>query len=155
LPSIGLPSWNGFIGEFLILLGAFLWDARLASLAAVGVILSAVYMLWMFQRVNFGEVANEKNAALPDLTPREWWVLAPAVALAIVMGVVPMVFLRPIEPAAAQVVQRVKRAQPVRVERRSPGFRIEDSECAAPLGPSERIDSASPPTRGYADYASR
>ena len=82
LSSIGLPGLNGFVGEFLILLGAFAWNPRFAAFAATGVILSAVYMLWMFQRVNYGPVTNEKNAALPDLTPREWAVLVPIVALA-------------------------------------------------------------------------
>ena len=67
LSSIGLPGLNGFVGEFLILLGAFRVDPRLAAIAATGVILSATYMLWMFQRVNYGPVTNEKNAELPDL----------------------------------------------------------------------------------------
>ena len=62
LSSIGLPGLNGFVGEFLILLGAFRWNPRLAAFAATGVILSATYMLWMFQRVNYGPVTNEKNA---------------------------------------------------------------------------------------------
>src|SRR5690606_28573529 len=77
LSSIGLPSLNGFIGEFLVLLGAFLWEWRFAAVATVGVILSAVYMLWMMQRVFYGEVTNEHNRALPDLTPREWVVITP------------------------------------------------------------------------------
>ena len=80
LSSIGLPGLNGFVGEFLILLGAFRWDPRLAAFAATGVILSATYMLWMFQRVNYGPVTNEKNAALPDLRPREWAVIVPIIA---------------------------------------------------------------------------
>src|SRR3954466_10214394 len=71
LSSIALPGMNGFVGEFLILLGGFRWDPRLAAVAATGVILSATYMLWMFQRVNYGPVTNEQNAALPDLQPRE------------------------------------------------------------------------------------
>ena len=62
LSSIGLPGLNGFVGEFLILLGAFRWSPRAAAFAATGVILSATYMLWMFQRVNYGPVTNEKNA---------------------------------------------------------------------------------------------
>ena len=61
LSSIALPGLNGFIGEFLILLGAFRWIPGWPSFAATGVILSAVYMLWMFQRVNYGEVTNDKN----------------------------------------------------------------------------------------------
>src|SRR5688500_20379104 len=80
LASIALPLTNGFIGEFLILIGAFKWDWRLTAFAAVGVILSAVYMLWMFQRGNYGPVTHEKKRALPELTPREWALMVPAVA---------------------------------------------------------------------------
>src|ERR671928_1433248 len=87
LSSIGLPGLNGFVGEFLILLGAFRWSPTLAALAATGVVLSATYMLWMFQRVNYGPVTNEKNAGLRDLGPREWVVVAPIVAAAVLMGV--------------------------------------------------------------------
>jgi NADH-quinone oxidoreductase subunit M len=65
LASIGLPGMNGFIGEFLSLVGAWRFDWRFAAVAATGVILSAVYMLWMFQRVNYGEITNEKNRKLP------------------------------------------------------------------------------------------
>src|SRR6476646_10983220 len=67
LASIGLPGLNGFVGEFLILLGVFRWNPRMAAFAATGVILSAAYMLWMFQRVNYGPVNNEKNEHLQDL----------------------------------------------------------------------------------------
>jgi NADH-quinone oxidoreductase subunit M len=107
LASIALPGMNGFVGEFLILVGAFLWDAKLAAFAASGVILSAVYMLWMFQRVNYGEITNEKNRSLPDLTPREWAMMVPTVAVCIVMGVVPGVFLRPMEPSVQRTIERV------------------------------------------------
>ena len=107
LSSIGLPGLNGFVGEFLILLGAFRWDPRMAAFAATGVILSAAYMLWMFQRVNYGPVSNEKNAALPDLQPREWAVLVPIVALAILMGVLPNLFLRPMEPSVERMLNAV------------------------------------------------
>jgi NADH-quinone oxidoreductase subunit M len=109
LSSIGLPGLNGFVGEFLILLGAFRVDARLAAIAATGVILSATYMLWMFQRVNYGPVTNEKNAQLPDLRPREWVVIAPIIAAAVIMGVFPNLFLRPIEPAVERMLMQVQR----------------------------------------------
>ena len=89
LASIGLPGLNGFPGEFLILLGAFRWNPLFAVLAATGVVLSATYMLRMFQRVNYGPVTNDKNQALADLTPREWALVGPIVALAILMGVLP------------------------------------------------------------------
>jgi NADH-quinone oxidoreductase subunit M len=93
LSSIALPGMNGFIGEFLILLGAFRWWPQITAVAATGVILSAVYMLWMFQRVNFGDVTNEKNRRLPDLSGREWALMVPTVALAVLMGVAPGIFL--------------------------------------------------------------
>ncbi|MDQ3068737.1 MAG: NADH-quinone oxidoreductase subunit M [Acidobacteriota bacterium] len=113
LASIGLPGMNGFIGEFLSLVGAFRFDWRLAAVAATGVILSAVYMLWMFQRVNYGPVTNEKNRRLPDLTTREWFVIAPIVAMAIFMGVFPNVFLKPMAPAVERVIELVVGRQPV------------------------------------------
>src|SRR6187549_3963604 len=91
LSSIAVPGFNGFIGEFLILLGGFRWNPWMTAFAASGVILSAVYMLWMFQRVNYGPVTNEKNASLPDLTTREWIVLVPIIAVTILMGVLPNV----------------------------------------------------------------
>jgi NADH-quinone oxidoreductase subunit M len=115
LSSIGLPSLNGFIGEFLVLLGAFLWDPRFAAVAASGVILSAVYMLWMVQRVYYGEVTNEENKHLPDLTPREWVVITPVVVMAIVMGLFPTLFLAPTAPAIDKLVQRVSQGQQLNV----------------------------------------
>jgi NADH-quinone oxidoreductase subunit M len=115
LSSIGLPGLNGFVGEFLILLGAFRADPRLAAFAATGVILSATYMLWMFQRVNYGEVTNQKNAALPDLRPREWAALVPIVAVAVLMGVLPNLFLRPMEPAVERLLAQFRRGAHVEI----------------------------------------
>jgi NADH-quinone oxidoreductase subunit M len=109
LASIGLPGLNGFVGELLILVGAFNWDWRYAAFAASGVLLSAVYMLWMFQRVNYGPVANPANVGLPDLTTRERLTLWPAVAMTVVMGVYPMAFLKPMEPSVAKLVEQVRR----------------------------------------------
>ena len=109
LSSIGLPGLNGFVGEFLILLGTFRWDPRFAAVAASGVILSAVYMLWMFQRVNYGPITNDENRSLPDLSVRERWVIVPIVATAIFMGVLPGLFLRPMQPSVERLLQRVGR----------------------------------------------
>jgi len=120
LSSIALPGLNGFVGEFLILLGAFRWDARLTAVAATGVILSAVYMLWMFQRVNFGPVTNPKNAVLADLSRREWWVLGPTVAAAVLMGVWPGPFLRAMAPSVDRLVDRIERNRPAIVQRVTP-----------------------------------
>ena len=107
LASIAMPGMNGFIGEFLILLGAFRQFPWLTAVGATGVILSAVYMLWMFQRVNYGEVTNEKNRALPDLSGREWAMMIPTVAMCIFMGIAPAIFLRPMEPAVQKVVELI------------------------------------------------
>ena len=111
LSSIALPGLNGFVGEFLILMGTFLWNPRFAAVAASGVILSAVYMLWMFQRVNYGPVTNQKNEGLPDLTGREAWILVPTIAMAILMGVLPGPFLRPMAPSVDRVIERVDRGR--------------------------------------------
>jgi NADH-quinone oxidoreductase subunit M len=116
LSSIGLPGLNGFVGEFLILLGAFRWNPRMAAFAATGVVLSATYMLWMFQRVNYGPITNERNASLPDLNPREWAILVPIVAVAILMGVLPNLFLRPIEPAVVRTMSHIQQQAPARIE---------------------------------------
>jgi NADH-quinone oxidoreductase subunit M len=119
LSSIGLPGLNGFVGEFLILLGAFRWNPRMAAFAATGVILSAAYMLWMFQRVNYGPVTNEKNARLVDLRTREWFVIVPIIALAILMGVLPNLFLKPIEPSVQRMLNQVRQGSvPARIEAR-------------------------------------
>jgi NADH-quinone oxidoreductase subunit M len=116
LASIGLPGLNGFIGEFLILLGAFRWDLRFAVVAGLGVILSAVYMLWMFQRVYYGPVTHAENATLRDLLPREWVSVVALCGIALVMGIFPTLFLRPMEASVDALVQRVHTAQTLRVQ---------------------------------------
>jgi NADH-quinone oxidoreductase subunit M len=107
LSSIALPGMNGFIGEFLILLGAYRWMPLMAVFATSGVILSAVYMLWMFQRVNYGQITNEKNRTLPDLSPREWALMIPTIAVAIFMGVFPGIFLKTMEPSVIKVIDLI------------------------------------------------
>jgi NADH-quinone oxidoreductase subunit M len=94
LSSIGLPLLNGFVGEFLILLGAFRTNVTQAVFATSGIILSSVYMLWMYQRVVFGDVKSEKNRALIDLNLRERFILIPLVVLIVWMGVYSQSFLR-------------------------------------------------------------
>ena len=110
------PCPDGLGTEFLTMLGAFLWRPGFVVAAGLGVILSAVYMLWMFQRVYLGAVTHEENATLPDLRPREWASVLPLCAIAIFMGVYPSLFLRPMEPAVKRVVERIQSVQPVRVE---------------------------------------
>ncbi|MBI1909419.1 MAG: NADH-quinone oxidoreductase subunit M [Deltaproteobacteria bacterium] len=100
LSSIGLPGTNGFIGEFLILLGTFPTHPLAASLATLGVILSAVYLLWMIKRVFFGALQHQENKALQDLSWREVGLLLPILLLIFQIGLTPSVYLRKIEPAA-------------------------------------------------------
>jgi len=112
LSSIAVPGFNGFIGEFLILMGSWKFSPALTSIACLGVILAAAYMLWMLQRVLYGEVTNEKNAHLEDLSPREAAILVPLVALAVFMGVASPVFTRKIEPSVLALVQHVQSRVP-------------------------------------------
>ncbi len=111
LSSIGLPLLNGFVGEFLVLSGAFQAKAIFGILAASGVIWSACYMLWMYQRVFFGNVTVPVNNSLPDLDGRERSTLWPLAVLALIMGVVPSAWLRSIDPAVERSVQQVMGAQ--------------------------------------------
>jgi NADH-quinone oxidoreductase subunit M len=112
LSSIGLPGTNGFVGEFLILLGAFAGSLRwYAIIATAGVILSAVYMLWMFQRVMFGEVTNPRNLTIKDLNAREILIMAPLVALIFIMGVYPTPFLSRMAPAVDRMISLSKTGQ--------------------------------------------
>jgi NADH-quinone oxidoreductase subunit M len=99
LSSIGLPGTNGFVGEFLVLLGAFRTKVAWAAVAATGVILSACYMLWMFQRVVFGPMTHDENRGLADLSLRERLVFAPILLLIFWMGVGPQPFLDRMQPA--------------------------------------------------------
>jgi NADH-quinone oxidoreductase subunit M len=99
LASVGLPLLNGFIGEFLVLSGAFQARPIYGILAATGVIWSACYLLWMYQRVFFGKVTHEVNNALPDINLREKAALTPIAVAALVMGVAPLVWLSAIDPA--------------------------------------------------------
>jgi NADH-quinone oxidoreductase subunit M len=109
LSSLGLPMLNGFVGEFLIILGAFHARVIYAVLAALGVVLAAVYLLWMYQRVFYGEVTNEKNRQLPDLTDREKVILVSVVVVILWMGIYPQPFLRRLDLSTAQVIERVER----------------------------------------------
>jgi NADH-quinone oxidoreductase subunit M len=108
LSSIGLPGTNGFVGEFLILLGAFKTTKVLTVFAATGVILAAVYMLWMFQRVMFGKVTNEKNLHLRDLNGREVAYLLPLLVMVFWIGVYPQTFLRKMDASVQATVARIE-----------------------------------------------
>jgi len=104
LSSIGLPLLNGFVGEFLVLNGAFQDRAIYGILAATGVIWSACYLLWMYQRVFFGKVKYAVNESLPDLSGREHAAIWPAAVMALLMGVAPLIWLNAIDPASRTVL---------------------------------------------------
>jgi NADH-quinone oxidoreductase subunit M len=105
--SIGLPGLNGFVGEFLILLGAFAVTPGWTALAATGVILGAVYMLWMCRRVIFGPLSRPENQSLRDLGSREILVLAPIVALIVIMGIYPQPFLTRMTPSIEHTLKKI------------------------------------------------
>ena len=112
MSSIGLPMLNGFVGEFLILLGAFLVHPWMAVIATSGVVLAAAYMLWMFRRVMFGPVENEENRKLIDLDLREKLVLVAIVIPIFWIGLYPDTFLRRIEPTVIELIEQVRPAEP-------------------------------------------
>lgn len=112
LSSIGLPFMNGFVGEFLILLGAWLTTAVqnawiVTMLAGTGVIWAAIYMLWMLQRVVFGTRTSEENAKLPDMNLREALLILPLIFLMFFMGVYPQPFLKRSRDSVEAARQRV------------------------------------------------
>ena len=105
LSSLGLPMLNGFVGEFLIIVGSFHKRAVYAALAAVGVVLAAVYLLWMYQRVFYGEITNDKNKNLPDCSALEKLML-PVVIVILAMGIYPQPFLRRMDHSVAPSLSR-------------------------------------------------
>ena len=107
LSSIGLPGMNGFVGEFLILLGMFQVDAMLAAFACSGVILAACYILWMFQRVMFLQLNNPKNENLEDMTLREKIVIAPLIVLIFWIGLYPNPFLKTFDASVDHLITQV------------------------------------------------
>jgi len=108
LSSIALPGTNGFVGEFLILLGAFKSNVVYGTLATTGVILGAVYMLWMFQRVMFGVVTKDENRNLKDLGGREILILVCMVFFIILMGVYPKMFFKKMDTSVTEYLALVK-----------------------------------------------
>jgi len=116
LGSIGLPGTNGFVGEFLILLGTFKVNVTSAVFATAGIVLAAVYMLWMLQRVVFGKITQTANESVPDLNRRERWILCPLVILIFWIGVFPGALLNRMEPAIQRMLNGVYAKQTVSVE---------------------------------------
>jgi NADH-quinone oxidoreductase subunit M len=135
LSSIGLPGLNGFVGEFLILVGAFKEARPYAVVAATGIVLGAVYMLWAAQRVLFGKIEHDANRDLPDLGRRELAVLAPILVLIVGMGVYPKPILDRMHEAVGGLMAEVD--ERIQNERRAGDFRW---EVAVPLDVARRDD---------------
>jgi NADH-quinone oxidoreductase subunit M len=142
LSSLGLPLMNNFIGEFLVLRGAFEANVYWGALATVGIILGAAYMLWLYQRVFFGEVTNEKNRELPDLNAREVWQFAPLIFLIFWIGIYPKPLLSYINPQTEAVVAQTypnyfKAAEEPKV--------AEEKSADEAILPSEAMNNTSAP----------
>jgi NADH-quinone oxidoreductase subunit M len=112
LASIGLPLLNGFIGEFTILTGAFLANWHWAAWASLGVILGAAYMLWLYQRVFFGELTNPKNKDLQDVNLREILTIAPLIVMCFWIGLYPKPFFEMTAKSAEKIVVAVNPPPP-------------------------------------------
>jgi NADH-quinone oxidoreductase subunit M len=108
LSSLGLPGLNGFVGEFLILLGAFQVSTWLAAVATTGIIFAAVYLLWMYQRVVFGELTHPENRTLRDLSPREWALILPVLVFIVWIGVYPAAFTGKMEATVDALITQVQ-----------------------------------------------
>jgi NADH-quinone oxidoreductase subunit M len=107
LSSVGLPGLNGFIGEFLILAGSFKTAPVAATIAATGVILAAIYLLWLVQKVFFGPITNEENKNVPEIAWNEIAALVPIVVFMVWIGVHPTTFLRKMEPSVKHLIATI------------------------------------------------
>ena len=108
--SIALPGTAGFVAEFLALIGAYQANSWVGFVATTGVILSAAYMLYLYRRVAYGKPANSDAAAMPDLSRRELWILAPLAGAVLWMGVYPESFMAPMRRDVGVVLARLERA---------------------------------------------
>ena len=116
LASVGLPALNNFVGEFLVLQGSAQANFYWTAFAAIGVILSACYMLWMVQRVFYGETPDEVRAHVPDLNRREWAVMIPLIVMMVWMGMYTQTFLPVVSQSTARVLQQTEINVPFRVQ---------------------------------------
>ena len=112
LASVGLPGTSGFVGEFLSLLGTYKASSWAAIAGTTGIILSAAYMRYLYWRICFGAARTAEAAAMPDLSVREWWVLAPIALAVLWMGVYPDSFIRPMRNDVGRLVTRLLSVAP-------------------------------------------
>jgi len=113
MASVGLPGTSGFVGEFLALTGSYQVSSVVTLVCTTGIILGAGYMLYLYRRVAFGELTKDDVRAMPDLSAREMWLLAPIAAVVLWMGVYPESFLSPMRQDVGAPVARLERAKPL------------------------------------------
>ena len=111
LAAIGLPGTSGFVGEFMVLVGAFQSNTWVAVLALTGVILGAAYMLWLYRRVIFGEMTREDLKSITDLNWRETGIFVPLVSLALVLGLYPEPFLEILHVSVENLIAQTNGAR--------------------------------------------
>ena len=104
LASVGLPGTSGFVGEFLVVVGAFRFSSLIAIGAALGIILSAVYMLYLYKRIIFGTIVNQKLKDILDLDFRERLILIPLVVSVLLIGFFPNIFLDPMRQSIETII---------------------------------------------------
>jgi len=142
LSSLGLPMLNGFVGEFLILLGTYQRHWGWAAWAALGVILSACYLLWSYQRVFFGEITVEKNKTLPDASIREKWILATMALVTLWMGINSPFITRRTASATETVMDQVEPQRPYEAVAPA-GTKLPKNNISARAKPQARKPSSS------------
>lgn len=109
MASVGLPATSGFVGEFLVLVGAFKVNKLVTAAAATALVLGAAYMLWLYARVVFGKITNREVGEMADLSMREIWVFAPLVVLVLLMGIYPALFMDVLHVSVQNLMQQVMR----------------------------------------------
>ena len=112
MASVGLPATSNFVGEFLSLVGTYQASSWAAIVGTTGIILGAAYMLWLYWRICFGTQRNADAAAMPDLSLREWWLLAPIALAVFWMGIYPESFIKPMRNDVGRLITRIERAAP-------------------------------------------
>jgi NADH-quinone oxidoreductase subunit M len=121
MASVGLPATSGFVGEFLSMIGTYRASTWAAIFATTGIVLGAAYMLYLYWRICFGAARTPEAAAMRDLSPREWWLLAPIAAGVFWMGIYPETFMRPIRGDVGRVLARMERVAPAGDSKGTPG----------------------------------
>jgi NADH-quinone oxidoreductase subunit M len=131
MASVGLPGTSGFVGEFLSLVGTYERSSWGAVVATTGIILGAAYMLYLYWRVVYGTQRNADAAAMPDLTPREMWLLAPIAAAVLWMGVYPESFIAPMRNDVGRLLERLEPSIPASDAHLTKGKAVPTTHAAA------------------------